>query len=114
MPLIRWTPWLLSIAALGEIVADKLPSTPSRKSPVPFLARLLSGALCGGAMGAALGNLYLGMAFGAAGAVAGTFGGYAARMGLARAIGGKDLPIALLEDMVAVVAAVCLVAFARP
>jgi uncharacterized membrane protein len=110
----RWTPWLLSIAALGEIIADKLPSTPSRKSPVPFLARLLSGALCGGAMGAALGNLYLGMAFGAAGAVAGTFGGYAARMGLARAIGGKDLPIALLEDMVAVVAAVCLVAFARP
>ena len=109
----RWTPWVLSIAAIGELIGDKLPSTPSRKAPVPFIARIVSGALCGGAMGAALGNLYLGVAFGAAGAVAGTLGGYSARMGLVRAIGGRDLPIALLEDLVAVVAAVCLVMFAR-
>ena len=110
----RWTPWVLSIGALGEIIGDKLPSTPSRKALVPFVARIVSGALCGGAMGAALGNLYLGMACGAAGAVAGTLGGYAARIGLVRAIGGRDLPIALLEDVVAVVGAVCLVMFARP
>lgn len=110
----KWTPWVLSIAALGEIIADKLPSTPSRKALVPFVARIVSGALCGGAMGAALGNLYLGMACGVAGAVAGTLGGYAARICLVRAIGGRDLPIALLEDVVAVVGAVCLVVFARP
>jgi uncharacterized membrane protein len=109
----RWTPWILSIAALGEIVGDKLPFAPSRKAPVPFLGRILSGGLCGGVIGATLNNLYLGLIFGAAGAVAGTLGGYAARAGLVRAIGGKDFPIALAEDIIAIVAAVCVLAFAR-
>jgi uncharacterized membrane protein len=109
----RWTPWFLSVAALGEMISDKLPFTPSRKTAVPFSARIVSGALCGGAIGATLGNLYLGLAFGAAGAVAGTLGGYAARTGLVRATGGRCLPIALLEDLIAVVTAVCVVAFAR-
>ena len=109
----RWTRWLLSIAALGELIGDKLPSTPSRKALVPFVARILSGGLCGGAIGATLGNLYLGMVFGAAGAVAGTLGGYAARIGLVRALGGRDFPIALLEDLIAIVMAVCVVVFAR-
>jgi uncharacterized membrane protein len=90
-----------------------LPFTPSRKALVPFLARILSGSLCGGAIGATLGNLYLGVIFGVIGAVAGTLGGYAARTRLVRAIGGRDLPIALLEDLVAIVMAVCVVMFAR-
>jgi uncharacterized membrane protein len=34
--------------------------------------------------------------------VAGTLGGYEFRARLVRAIGGKDLPIALLEDVIAV------------
>ena len=110
----RWTPWVLSVGAIGEIIADKLPSTPSRKALVPFAARIVSGALCGGAMGAALGNLYLGLACGVLGAIAGTLGGYAARMGLVRATGGRDLPIALLEDVIAVAGAACLVMFAKP
>jgi uncharacterized membrane protein len=38
---------------------------------------------------------------GALGAVAGTLGGYQVRSRLAKAV-GKDLPIALLEDAVAV------------
>ena len=109
----RWTRWILSIAALGELIGDKLPSTPSRKALVPFVARILSGGLCGGAIGATLGNLYLGMVFGVAGAVAGTLGGYAARIGLVRATGGRDFPIALLEDLIAIVMAVCVVVFAR-
>jgi uncharacterized membrane protein len=110
---LRWTPWALSIAAFGEIIGDKMPFTPSRTTPVPFLARILSGGLCGGAVGATLGTLYLGMVFGAAGAVAGTFGGYAARTGLVRTIGGRDFPIALLEDLITIVMAVCVVVFAR-
>jgi len=36
------------------------------------------------------------------GAIAGTFGGYEARVRLVKATGGKDLPIALLEDAIAV------------
>ena len=109
----RWARWVLSTAALGELIADKLPFTPSRRTPIPFVARILSGGLCGGAIGATLGNLYLGLVFGAAGAVAGTLGGYAARTGLVRAIGGRDLPIALLEDFIAIVTAVCVVTFAK-
>jgi uncharacterized membrane protein len=109
----RWAQWILSIAALGELIGDKLPSTPSRKALVPFVARILSGGLCGGAIGATLGNLYLGMVFGVAGAVTGTLGGYAARIGLVRATGGRDFPIALLEDLIAIVVAVCVVTFAK-
>jgi uncharacterized membrane protein len=109
----RWTAWILSLAAVAELVADKLPSTPSRKAPFPFFARIVSGALCGGAIGASSGNLYLGAAFGAVGAVAGTLGGYAARTSLVRALGGKDLPIALLEDFIAIVAGICVVILAR-
>lgn len=42
---------------------------------------------------------------GALGAVAGTLGGYEFRIRLVKATGGRDLPIALLEDAVAVCAA---------
>src|ERR1700722_3225347 len=30
------TPYILSLAALGELINTKLPKTPSRKTPVPF------------------------------------------------------------------------------
>jgi hypothetical protein len=33
--------------ALSELIADKLPFTPSRLKPSPFAARILSGAVCG-------------------------------------------------------------------
>jgi uncharacterized membrane protein len=35
------------VAAAGELVADKLPSTPSRLEPAGLTGRLLSGAICG-------------------------------------------------------------------
>src|SRR5947209_5768102 len=47
------TPLVLSALATGEIVADKLPFMPSRKAPVAFIGRVLSGALAGAAIGAA-------------------------------------------------------------
>jgi len=109
----RWTPWIFAIAAIAELISDKLPTTPSRKAPVPFSVRIVSGALCGAAIGVSLGNLYLGLACGVVGAIAGTLGGYAARAGLVRAIGGKDLPIALLGDLTAIATATCVVSFAR-
>lgn len=105
----RWTPWILTIAAIAELISDKLPSTPSRKTLVPFSARIVTGALCGAAIGVSLGNLYLGLACGVVGAITGTLGGYAARIGLVRAIGGRDLPIALLEDLIAIATAACVV-----
>ena len=100
------TPYILSVLALGELIADKLPKTPSRKAPAGFGARIATGALCGAALGAASGALIVGLVLGVLGAVAGTLGGYEARTRLVRATGGKDLPIALLEDAIAICGAV--------
>src|SRR5258705_13528400 len=47
------TPYIVSLLAIGEIVNDKLPKTPSRKAPPAFTARILSGAMCGAALGVA-------------------------------------------------------------
>jgi len=100
-----WTPWVLSIAALGELVGDKLPSTPSRKMPASFAFRIVSGAVSGAAIGISRGSLVLGLIGGAIGAVLGTLGGAGARSALAKKF-GKDLPAALLEDAVAIVGAI--------
>ena len=43
-----WAVGILTLLALVELVTDQLPSTPSRKVPVQFGARLASGALAGG------------------------------------------------------------------
>ena len=96
------TPYLAGVLAIGELINDKLPKTPSRKSPPGFIARIVTGALCGAAVGAASQSPIGGLVAGAIGAVAGTLGGYEFRARLVRATGGKDLPIALLEDAIAI------------
>lgn len=101
-------PYILSVLALGELINDKLPKTPSRKAAAPFAARLASGALCGAAFGAGSGEMIGSALAGVVGALAGTLGGYELRMRLARAI-GKDLPAALLEDAIAVAVAAWIV-----
>jgi uncharacterized membrane protein len=97
-----FTPWIFTLAAIGELVNDKLPKTPSRKAPPGFIARIVTGALSGAALGASSDGLVGGLLAGAVGAVAGTLGGYEFRSRLVRATGGKDLPIALLEDAIAI------------
>ena len=95
------TPWLLTVAAIAELVADQLPRTPSRKVPMQFGARIISGAVCGAAFGIVEGSVIVGLIAGVAGAVAGTLVGAELRSRLARAV-GRDLPVALLEDAVAI------------
>lgn len=102
-------PWVFSVLALGEWINDKLPTTPSRKIPPQFIARVVSGALCGAVIGGAQDSLAIGLVAGAVGAIAGTLGGAAVRGKLAAAF-GKDLPAALLEDVVAIGLAVAVVA----
>ena len=107
------TPWIFTLLAVGELIADQLPQTPSRKAPLGFGGRIVMGAMCGAAFGAAYGkasgSLAIGGVAGIAGAVAGTLGGYEARVRLARLV-GKDLPVALLEDAIAIGGAFFLVA----
>ncbi len=103
-----WTPWVITVLAVAELVTDKLPSTPSRTVPIQFGTRILSGALTGAALGMVAGSLVIGAVLGAAGAAIGTLGGRAARAALARKF-GNDRPAALLEDVVAIAAALLVV-----
>src|SRR3984885_3652716 len=96
------TPYILSVLAIGELIADKLPKTPSRKAPPGFIARIVTGGLSGAAIGATSASWVVGLVAGVLGAVVGTLGGYELRVRLVKATGGKDLPIALLEDAIAI------------
>jgi uncharacterized membrane protein len=104
-----YTPWIFTIFVIGELIIDKLPSTPSRKTPIGFLARISSGALCGAALGIVGLGAVAGSVLGIAGAVIGTIGGFALRIRLATAF-GRDTPAALLEDVVAITGALLIVA----
>ena len=42
---VSWVPYVLTALMLGELVADKLPRTPSRTQPGPFIGRILTGGL---------------------------------------------------------------------
>ncbi|MEB1529973.1 DUF4126 domain-containing protein [Xanthomonas sp. WHRI 7945] len=108
----RFTPWIVSLLAIGELVTDQLPGTPSRKVPVQFGTRIAMGGLCGAAVGMAGGLWVAAMVAGALGAVLGTLGGAAARAAMARRF-GRDLPAALLEDAAAIALGVLAMALLR-
>lgn len=101
----RSTAVILTLLALAEFVTDMLPATPSRTVPVQLAARIVSGALCGGAIGIGLGQPVAASLAGATGAVIGTLGGAGARARMAAAF-GSDKPAAIVEDAVAVAAAI--------
>jgi uncharacterized membrane protein len=95
-----WTPWILTVLAIGELITDQLPSTPSRTVPIQFGTRILSGAVTGAAVAAQGGSLVIGTVLGALGAVIGTLGGRAGRAALAAKMGAR--PAAFLEDAIAI------------
>jgi uncharacterized membrane protein len=103
-----WTPWIFTVLALVELVTDQLPSTPSRKVPMQFGARIVSGALSGATLAAASGSWVIGLIAGVIGAVIGTYGGAEIRARLAAAF-GRDQPAALTEDAVAIILALVIV-----
>ena len=101
---------ILILLAIGELVADQLPSTPSRTAPPGLIARIVTGALCGAGIAAAGSqSLILGGVTGMVGALVGTYGGHKARTGLVRSLGVPDFVIATLEDVVAIGAALFIV-----
>lgn len=94
---------LLGLAAVGELVGDKLPTTPSRLSPAPFVGRLVFGGLAGAAMAARAGSdRAVGGGLGVAGAALGSVIFARIRTSLPRATGTPDLPWALVEDGLAI------------
>jgi uncharacterized membrane protein len=104
----KYTPIIFTVLAIGELINDKLPKTPSRKVPPQFIARIVSGSLVGATIGVASDSLIIGLLAGAIGAVAGTYGGAAMRAQLAT-IFGKDLPAALLEDAAGIVLSIVVI-----
>jgi uncharacterized membrane protein len=99
---------VLSIAAIAELITDQLPSTPSRKVPQQFGARIVTGGLSGAVIGAGAGLTVGGLVAGVIGAVLGTYGGAEARARMGAAF-GQDRPAALIEDVVAILGALLIV-----
>src|SRR5262245_63877674 len=94
---------ILTLLAVVELVADKLPKTPSRTAPLGLIVRIILGGLTGACVAAAGGQgALLGAVIGAVGGIVGCFGGYQARTRLVQALGMPDIYVALLEDLVAI------------
>ncbi len=101
---------ILTLAALAELVADQLPTTPNRTAPVPFGARIVMGGFSGAAIALASEQpWWAGAAIGAVGAVMGTFGGFYARTGATKALNGPPFIVAALEDLIAIGGALLIV-----
>src|ERR1700758_665834 len=66
-----FTPYILTLMAIAELVNDKLPKTPSRLIPPQFITRIGMSALCGLAIGLSGNEMVIGLLAGIIGAVAG-------------------------------------------
>ena len=94
---------ILSLLAVAELVADKLPKTPNRTAAVGLSARILTGAFTGACIAESGANSAIfGAVLGIAGALAGTYIGYKARTGIVKALAAPDIFIALAEDLIAI------------
>jgi uncharacterized membrane protein len=94
---------VFSLLAVVELFVDLQPSTQKRTAPVPLIARILMGGLCGACLCAASNqSLIIGAILGGLGGVIGAFAGYEVRRKLVAALNIKDTFIALLEDLVTI------------
>lgn len=96
-------PRVMSILAIGEVIADKLPFIPSRITPFPLVTRAISGAVSGAALcSSKKRSPVMGAVFGAAGAVAGSYAAYALRKRIVKGLHVPDTIVALAEDALAI------------
>jgi uncharacterized membrane protein len=86
---------ILTILAAGELIADKLPFTPSRLRLPGLVGRVIFGAVWGA-------SWQTSAAAGLIGALMGAIIGYEIRKGWVKTLHWHDLPVALLEDVVAI------------
>lgn len=94
---------ILTIVAVVEWIADKLPGTPSRLRLPGLVGRAILGAVCGIIAGEAWGASWgAGAIAGLVGAVLGAWVGYEVRTRWARELRWPDLVVALIEDAVAI------------
>jgi len=106
---------LFSLGAVGELISDKLPKTPSRLKQPGFSIRIVMGGFCGLLLATA-GSFSLigGALLGAIGAVAGSYLGYFARSRITGNFGLPDLPVALVEDIICIAGSFYVVSLFSP
>jgi uncharacterized membrane protein len=103
---------ILTLLALIELIADKLPQTPPRTAPIGLIARGVLGGACGIAVATSMGtSLLLGGAVAAAGALFSAFAGYQARHVLVSRVHIPDFVVALTEDAIAITGGLLIVAY---
>jgi len=103
---------VVTLLALAELVADKLPHTPARTAPVGLIARIVLGGACGAAFGIGTGtSVPLAAGVGMVGAIVGAFGGYNIRHALVSRMHLPDFVVALGEDVIAIAGAFLIVAY---
>jgi uncharacterized membrane protein len=110
-----WASWsaklvtaiIFTVLAIGEYIVDKLPKTPNRTAPFPLVARLVFAGLVGAIVAAGLnGSGIEGVILSVGGALVGAFAGFLIRRELVLRLKSKDWPVALVEDVSAVMGAV--------
>jgi uncharacterized membrane protein len=101
-----WVAVALTVLAVGELIADKLPKTPNRTSPGPLLWRLILAGAAGSIAASAMDGPGLeGVLLGVLGALLGAFGGYMLRRDLVEKMDCKDWHVAVAEDLVTILCA---------
>jgi uncharacterized membrane protein len=101
---------IFTLAAVGEIINDKLPKTPPRTAAMSLVVRMLIGGLCGACIYAAGAAAPItGAILGVIGALIGTYGGYYVRRALTSGGKIKDILIAIPEDIIAILLAYVIV-----
>ena len=110
-----WAAWtgsgiavsVFTVLALGELIGDKLPTTPARTSAFPLIARVIFGGMVGAIAATGLaGSAAEGAFLGAISAIAGAFLGFHVRQWLVKEKNCRDWYIAAAEDAITILLAV--------
>jgi len=94
---------MLTVLAIAELIADKLPFAADRTDAAGLFARIVLGGLSGACIAVAGAQRpSLGVIMGIVGALIGCFAGFQARTRLVKALNAPGFVIAILEDLLAV------------
>jgi uncharacterized membrane protein len=93
---------ILTVLAVGEVLADKLPFSPDRISPPGLVGRMASGALVGAALfAAAERRATIGAGLGLLSAAAASYPSYYLRVKTQEKLGVPNWAVGLVEDALA-------------
>jgi uncharacterized membrane protein len=94
---------VVTLLAVVELIADKLPNTPARTAPLGLIARILLGGACGLALATSAGiSLSFSVLLASIGALVGAFVGYNSRRLVVSKAHVPDFAVAVAEDVIAI------------